>query len=412
MKRRGIITIILVMCAAVMVQAQTPPPATPTPEPGPLTLIVWLPDTLASADQPLARAEINRQVQAFNASQRRIIVEMRLKMVNDTGGIMSTLRAASSVAPGSLPDLTLLRRQDLVPAQRDGLIRSLDGKLPPTQISSLETALKLGQVNNQWVGLPYLLELEHLVYRPNEAVEEISGWSFEDVLDRRLPIVFPAGRSSGISDVVYLQYLAAGGSLSADNTLSYNTEVLESILLFYENARDAGVLDDRLVNYTSAADYRVDFSLQQVNSAVFFSPDYLQLLVEDRTLVAAPIPTATGQNIALLNGWMWVLVSSQADRQAAAIEFLTYLMQPDNQSAYARTLNLLPSQRAVLINSLPSPVDQTVYLSLLDNAVLPLAESEGGPLASGLQEAIETILSGDKSASDALAALQAQHAGS
>lgn len=408
MKRRGILTLILVMCAVVMVQAQTPAPPTPTP-PGPLTLVVWLPDTLASADQPLARAEINRQVQAFNASQSRIIVEIRLKMVNDVGGIMSTLRAASSVAPGAQPDLTLLRRQDLVPAQRDGLIRSLEGKLPPTQINSLDTALKLGQVNNQLVGLPYLLELEHLVYRPNASTEEVSGWSFEDVLNRRLPLVFPAGRSSGISDVVYLQYLAAGGTLAADNTLSYNADALQETLSFYESARDEGVLDDRLVNYTTTADYRVDFSAQQVNSAVFFSPDYLQLLVEDRTLLAAPIPTSTGQNIALLNGWTWVLVASQADRQSAAMEFLTFLMQPDNQAAYAQTLNLLPSQRTVLIDTLPSTVDQTIYLSLLDNALLPLAESEGGPLASSLQEAVESILSGNTSAGDAFETLRTQH---
>lgn len=409
MKRRGIIILILVMCVVVVVQAQTPAAPTPTPEPGPLTLVVWLPDTLASADQPLARAEINRQVQVFNASQSSIVVEVRLKMVNDEGGIMSTLRAASSVAPGALPDLTLLRRQDLVPAQRDGLVRSLEGRLPPAQISSLDAVFKLGQVNNQWVGLPYLLELEHIVYRPNETGEDISGWSFVDVLDRQIPFVFPAGRSSGLSNVVYLQYLAAGGSLSADNMLSYNAEALEATLLFYESAREAGVLDGSLVNYTSVSDYLVDFESEQVNTAVFLSSDYLHLLEDYRTLEAAPIPTTTGQDIALLNGWMWVLVASQSDQQDAAIQFMTFLMQPDNQSAYARTLNLLASQRAVLIESLPRMVDQTVYLSLLDHAVLPLAESEGGSLASSLQEAVEGILSGEGTAIDALLSLQAQH---
>jgi ABC-type glycerol-3-phosphate transport system substrate-binding protein len=407
-----IITLMIGLGLTLTLQAQTPPAPTPTPEPGPITLTVWLPDELASADEPLARAEFNRQVQAFNASQDNIIVEVRLKMVSDTGGIMSTLRAASSVAPGALPDLTLLRRQELVPAQRDGLIQSFEGKLPPAQVNSLDTAFKLGQVNNQWVGLPYLLELEHLVYRPSSGTTEIRGWSYADMLERGAPMVFPAGRSTGISDIVYLQYLAAGGSLGADNILTYNADALETTLTFYEQASDSGVLDDRLANYTRISDYRTDFDNKQINTAIFFSPDFLQLLESDRTLRAAPIPTITGQNIAMLDGWMWVLIASETEHQDAAIRFLTFLMQADNQAAYASTLNLLPSQRTILIETLPTAVDSDMYLNLLDNAVLPLAESEGGPLASSLQEAVEAILKGDQTAEDALRLLDEQHSGS
>ena len=412
MKRCGFIVATLMLCLTILTRAQTPPPVMPTSEPGPLTLMVWLPAALASADQPLARAEFNRQVEVFNASQDAIIVDVRLKMVNDVGGIMSTLRAASSVAPAALADLTLLRRQDLVPAERDGLIQSLEGKLSPALVKSLDSAFKLGQVNNQWVGLPYLLEVEHLVYRPSSDKEVLEGWSFADVLERKKPLVFPAGRSSGISDVVYLQYLAAGGFLSGDNMLTYNVAALETTLNFYERAHTAGVFSNRLVNYTSAADYQVDFNSKRIDSAVFFSGDYLKLLEKDRSLRAAPVPTITGETIALLNGWMWVIVSADSNHQDAAIQFLTFLMQAENQADYARTLDLLPSQRAVLLSSLPEPVDKQVYLDLLDHAVLPLAESEGGPMASSLQEAVIGILEGKQTAAAALATLKTQHEGS
>jgi ABC-type glycerol-3-phosphate transport system substrate-binding protein len=134
----------------------------------------------------------------------------------------------------------------------------------------------------------------------------------------------------------------------------------------------------------------------------------LQLLRQEPGLKAAPIPAANGNTISLLNGWMWVVVTSDPDKQGQVLQLLDALMLPENQSAFARTIHMLPSARQVLLNALPDNVDKTLYESLLENAVLPLSEGDGGTLARSLQDAFTAVISGTKTAAGAAAAIQSE----
>ena len=63
---------------------------------GPLTLHIWWPEPLAPIDNQDAADLLSEQISAFQAANRDVTVDFRLKKAQDVGGIMSTLRTASS----------------------------------------------------------------------------------------------------------------------------------------------------------------------------------------------------------------------------------------------------------------------------------------------------------------------------
>ncbi len=383
----------LVNCCWLLMplQAQESTPEAPA---GSLALSVWLPDLLVPPENGAANTLINAQIAAFMASNPDIAVETRLKRVSDVGGIMATLRATSAVAPGAMPDVTLLRRADLIAAQRDGLIQSLEGELSSALVSSLDTALKLGQINATLYGAPHMIELLHLVYRDTNNMD-MPNWNYDMVFDEQLSIAFAAGRSTGLNEIVYLQYIAAGGTFSAEGKLVLNQAALLDVLEYYARLRDAELIDTTVLNYAQIADYLPTFIANDIDAAVFTSSNYRQLIATQPRLKAAPLPTTQGQIISLMNGWMWVLVADEPERQTAALRFINYMMQAENQTAYASTIAWLPAQRQALLTSLPRGINADLYTQLLDNSLLPLSDSDGGTLARAIQDAFVAVLNGE-----------------
>src|SRR5579871_1880242 len=152
----------------------TLPPATPTSlpaataesTPSTVTLTIWWPEPLAPVDNQDAANLLAQQISDFEAANHDVIINLRLKNDQDVGGIMSTLKAASLVAPGALPDLTLLRRSDLVTAAQAGLVMPIDERAEASILDNLHPMVSaLGRVNDKLYGLPYNLEVEHIAYQ-------------------------------------------------------------------------------------------------------------------------------------------------------------------------------------------------------------------------------------------------------
>ena len=143
------------------------PTATLVPTPDePTSMVIWWPEPLSPLDNSDAADLLSQQISAFQTAQGNVEVELRLKAVDGLGGIMSTLRAAGPVAPGALPDLTLMRRSDLQAAVQFGLIYPVGEGISPAVMDDLyPAALALGQVDEQLFGLPYMLEVQHTAFR-------------------------------------------------------------------------------------------------------------------------------------------------------------------------------------------------------------------------------------------------------
>jgi ABC-type glycerol-3-phosphate transport system substrate-binding protein len=334
-------------------------------------------------------------------------VSTRLKKEAGAGSLMATLLSASDVAPGALPDLTLIRREDLRIAVQSGLAQPLEGQLSSTVMSDFyPAASQLGQINGRLYGLAYALEIEHVAYQaPTTDFEH-----FDSVISGGRPLVIPAGQTNSISDVFLVQYLAAGGSVVDNHLGSLNVEALRTVLNFYEQALGAGVIDPGVLNYPTPQDYQAGLVDGRIKAAVVTSSIYLDLLTSGKKLEIAPIPTSAETPSTLVDGWMWIMTAKDASRQDAAQRFLDWVFDSGRQGAYTRAIAMLPSTRAAMRSWGTSSYSDFAG-NLLANAVLPLDNTESDSTARALQNALVAVISGERTAADAVQDVVDQLAG-
>lgn len=364
-------------------------------------LRLWLPDTLISANpNENATDMLTEQIVAFSASESGVPIEIRRKQLRDLGGIMPTLRAAREVAPGVIPDLVLVRRDDLLVAVQDGLILPLEGIVSSAIIGDLfSSALQLGQVNNDLYGLPYILEIQHVVYVADGI--DMSNTDFNTYLDNDIPFLFPAARANGLNDVFRVQYLAAGATLNESGNLVIDEAALLGTLQFYEDALAKGLVSPRVLDYTRSEEYRNSLVSGEFSGAAVVNTElFLQLVAENENLAFVSIPTQQGLPVTGINGWLWVLTTADPTRQARAAAFLEWMMDADRQGAYVRTLNLLPSQRSALRRAYDA--DYAGFVStLLPNATLPVVNVSNSFESRAIQAALASVLNGERTAAEA-----------
>lgn len=382
---------------AAVAQEPTPLP-TSTPEPTPLqmpTLVIWWPETLAPLNNSEAAELLSEQISGFKAAQGNVEVQLRRKLDTGVGGIMSTLRAAAPVASGALPDLTLLRREDLLAAVQAGLVYPMDGKMPAAVLNDFyPSALGLGQVNGVLYGLPYMMDVQHMAYRAGEDPLPVR---YADILEQQIHFALPAAQASIVNNVLITQYLDAGGTLPENGVQDLNVEALLDTLQFYEDAVQQGLIDPGVLNYTSPLDYQASLISGTLDAGVVSSTLYLNLVEAGEAIDFGPVPTRSGAVVGELDGWMWVMTTPSADRQALAARFLNWMLDATRQGEYSRSVNMFPSQRTAL-QTWPDNEYIAFVRQLLNNALLPLTDAEGGTVARAMQNALVAVLAGEATA--------------
>ncbi len=406
--------------AAVTSSALTPTVATAeaAPSSSPRSLHLWWPEPLAPVDDEDAVELLSAQISGFQNANPDVLVDFRLKSVaslsgQEVGSLMSTLRSAAAVAPGALPDLTLLRRSQLLEAVQAGLLQPF--RIPAAISNDLHPAvIELGSPDGSAYGLAYVVEVKHMAMNAN--VEPPSRWRFEDVLAAEYGFVFPAGRVNTLSDVFLVQYLNAGRAQSPpqelvlDGELAIDSTVLRSVYEFYEAAVAGGIIDPVVLEYITADDYATALIEGEVTAGVVTSTLYLSLLEQGAALDYGLIPTVSGEAATVVDGWMWVLTTPDAQKQETAMRFLNWMMDVDRQAAYSSAVNMLPSQRTAL-RGLSLSAYATFVDGLLTGATLPLSDTGGGTPARVVQSALAMVISGQRTAEQAAREVIAQLSG-
>ncbi len=370
-----------------------------------MTLNIWWPEPLAPIDNLEAADLLSEQISGFQAANRDVTVEFRLKKAQDVGGIMSALRAANLVAPGALPDLTLLRRSDLLAAAQANLIAAIDEREEAAVLDNLHPMVSaLGRFNDRLYGLPYNVEVQHIAMQAG--LYPPDGWDFEGVLAQRMAYVFPAGRATSLSDVFLAQYRSTTATQESA-ALNVDADQLQALFEFYEQAMREGVIDPIVLEYILPDDYRTGLMSGTIPAGVVTSTLYLEMIMDGATLDFAPIPTASGTPTTVVDSWMWVLTSADAEQQAAALRFLNWMLDIDRQGRYNQAIYMLPSQRTALRQW--ENADYATFVdTLLNGATLPLSESAGSLTARVIQSALASVISGQRSAEEAAQDVMAQ----
>ena len=369
-------------------------------------LKVWLPAPLISDESGDAYQLLSEHSAAFSASNN-IDASYRIKDVGRIGGIVASIRAGKEVAPEALPDVALIRRRDFGPALASEYLQSLETLFSSSLLNDLDDGVEFGQIpldsGLSLYGLPYFFDLLHSVYtQPVAAARNLR--SFDDMLSDDVAFLFPAARANGLNQTFYLQYLAAGGMTPEDGVMSINEDALLTVLEFYDALVQRGLITADVLTYQSPAAYAADFANHQDRPqlAIFNASEYLAMIDQEAiNVVVGEIPTAGGNGSSILNGWLWVIVTPDRGRQALAARFLEWMMEPAFHADFSRALYHLPSQPAILDQSLPPAADSQFFAEQLQSAALPLPEGEGGTAPRLMQEALAHVMHGDLSAAEA-----------
>lgn len=365
----------------------------------PALLTVWWPDTLVDAADGLAVTLLGDQIDAFQRSQPDVKIDLRLKKNEGVGDVIETLGASHTVAPGSLPDATLLHYSELALAAQAGWIQPLSDLMPASiQIDVYSAAIALGEVNNQWYGIPYALEITHMAYRP--IVLSGNFARFDSVLADRQGFAFPASPQGRLSDMILVQYVSAGGDLAELSNDNINLDALRIVLSFYQQAVTDGLIDPSILDYLTTDDYFPQLIDGEISAAVVRSGQYLQLLEQDTSFEAAPVPQAEGESMTILDGWMWVVVTPDVQRQQQSREFIEWMMDVERQSAFTRLVPVVPSQPSAMW------LEQEGYAAfietLLPQARLPITSSSLTAIQNALADVLQGRRTPEQAALDAL----------
>jgi ABC-type glycerol-3-phosphate transport system substrate-binding protein len=223
---------------------------------------------------------------------------------------------------------------------------------------------------------------------------------FSDVLASDRHLIFPAGSQNGISDAFLLQYLSAGGTLVGGKLGDVNPNALRTTLRFYQDAVNQGIIDPTVTNYMRPEDYLPTLLDGQSNVLMVTSSMYLDLVAKGGNYLVSPIPEATNQASTVLNGWMWVMVTSEADKQTLALRFLDWTFNANRQSQYTQAIHMLPSLRGTMRQRDGSNYTSFVE-TLLANAILPLTDSASDATVRAMQTALAAVISGQRTADQA-----------
>ncbi len=403
-------------CAVLPAPAQTSIPATASPSPapsatsteiqaveatpqGPETLTLWLPDVLVVATGDDTPDALSAQITAFSEANDNVNIEIRRKLVREVGGIMPTLQTATDVAPGVLPDLTLVRRADLLSAVADGLLEPMEGMISTAIVGDLfGAALDLGQVDGTLYGLPYALEIQHVIYNPS--ITPPPSPSLDAYLSGEVPFLLPVGSAGSLNTVFLTQYAAAVPRMMGERTLTIDEETLLALFQYYEEAAAEGLLATDVTTYARPTDYRPVLSSGDYGSAVVTTPLYLELAANQPDLAVATIPTLDAEPATSLDGWMWVITSNNPTRQGLTREFLNWMLDTDRQGEYVRSLNLIPSQRTALRRWYDEDYADFV-LSVMPNASPPYISAANSAVARAVQTGLVAVVTGERTAEQA-----------
>jgi ABC-type glycerol-3-phosphate transport system substrate-binding protein len=394
---------------AIPTIAVTSIPTHEATQPETQALVLWWPDTLTTIEQSEVNDLLNEQINDFvGLEENTVEIDFRIKRYgNELGAIMPTLRSANGIAPGALPDLTLIRRSDLVAAVDAGLIYPLDGLMSASIIGDLyPSTLRLGQVDDRLYGLPYVVDVQHMIYT-QDALNGLDGsldTSFSGILNSGLEWIIPTRRTTGLNLTFYAQYINASGVLPDNDrsALPLDIEALATVLNFYDDMANDGLLNPASLDYSSVNDYAAlivsggAFDGALVSSNLFLSERY-----NGRDFVAASIPTQSGQHTGILNGWMWVVTTNNVDRQVVAGRFLNWMMDSTRQAEFAQISRTLPSQQSALQTLDRDIVPVDLYDAILNRAIIILPEPFTSTSARVMQTALMSVLTGESDAAEA-----------
>jgi multiple sugar transport system substrate-binding protein len=311
----------------------------------PVQLTLWTIEAVSPQAEGDAGAAFDRGLVAFERAYPDVQVSVVLKNESGKGSVSDYLRTASQAAPDVLPDVIVLDVGDLAQVSRNGLLVPLDGRLTPELVDDLlPGAQAAGTVDGQLTGIPFEMDVEHLIYNTNKLTSTPILWT--DVISADTTYVFPAKGTNGlVNDAFLIQYLSLGGRLQDDEGRPFlDEQALQAILEYYHQGVTEGVIPPEVLTVGSPDDIWPDYVAAQVGMVHTSGHRFLRGKDVLRSTDFASIPTRDGTPLTIGRGRALAIVTREPDRQALALHLIEWLMAPDNIVAWSQATSFLPTR--------------------------------------------------------------------
>ena len=381
-----------------LVSSPTPTAVIPTPTSlashGLITLTLWVPDFLDpySEDSP-GGALFLEQIQAFSELNPDVQVEVLVKKGSGPGGLYNLLSTAYTVAPSVLPDLIVLDSRDLQSAAEKELLQPLSA-FDAAVARSFPFMKQESQFDAQSYGVPFLTEVDHMVYTPKVSAASPVSWTA--VLSGSYSMLFPVAPADSLADDALLaMYLGSAGVVTDEqgNPLLERAS-LEELYRFFDAMLETGLLDP--VRSFGLGDATVCWEAYQQRLGMLSSVPAGVYWAEDSRLgMPSWVPTRDGDPAALAHSWLFAVVAAEPERQDAATRLTLWLTAPERVADVSRAVKLLPaSLEAVALWPL-SPDEAQFLDTFLMAAEAPLPPKVAQPVARALQSGLDMLLKGE-----------------
>lgn len=388
--------------------AATPSP-TPTIPRGLTTIELWVPDFLAPYDETNPDAALLvEQIESFSRNHRDIQVELLVKKAKGAGGLYDLLSAGHAAAPSVLPDVILLDETDLRSAADEGLIQPL----PDLNLSAstFPFATRGVQMNSTTYGIPFLADIEHMVYNPGVGARPPLSWTA--VLSEGYSLLIPAAPLDGLAgDFLLTAYLGSGGAVvDEEGNPVLERARLEELYGFLDSMVEANTLDPEIV--MALADPLACWAgYQERLGSLSVVPAGTYWRTVPRIGESAWIPTRDGAPAAVAHFWSFAIVATEPHRQEASLQLASWLSESQQMADLSISMSRLPTTGDALSLWTLSSEENEFLTNLLMIAEPGLPATIDQPIRRGLQEGLALLLESDdatpeEAASRALTALR------
>jgi multiple sugar transport system substrate-binding protein len=381
----------------------------PTPtqlagSPATVKLRIWIPPQLDPASGSEAGEILRQRLDEFTRQRPGVEIQVRVKALSGTGGMLDSLSTTSAAAPLAMPDIVALPRDLLESAALKGLLR------PMTNLTEVlnapdwyDYALQLSRLQESVYGLPFAGDALVLVYRTQNMPAPPVDW--EAALKLNSPLVFPAADPLALFTIA--QYQAGGGEIRDQEDRPFlDVARLSAVLDFYQHAEQTELMPYWLTQFQNDDQVWQAFLEERSDMVVTWTSHYLTLVYTDTTgspeIAFAPLPTPDGEPFTLATGWVWALASPNQDQRILGLELAEFLCEANFLARWTEALGYLPPRSNALGGWSDTEI-QPLVSQVLRSALLYPSTDISTPLGAALQQAVIQVL---KEQNDPLTAAQ------
>jgi len=365
--------------------------ATATDDP----LVLWVPPFFTINTTDRADAVLAAALAEFAPTPTGSSVTLVPKAERGPAGLLAYLLTTQQAAPILLPDIVLLNSFDLVRAAGAGIVPPLSAEESAPFGGISPAILTSAQIDNQLYGLPFVANLEHLVYQKERLAAPPATWGELLAQDKRL--LFAGGTVDDYSlSFAWTLYLVGGGGLDGEGNLT-SPQVMERVFDFLAAGKQAGLIPEAALTLSSPQAVWTFFVNGDAEMAVVPARLYHNQQAEADSIRFAPLPTLDGEPRTVVTSWSFAVVTQEPARRQRALALLQQLFAPHIQGEWSSSARQVPTQSDAFAYWDASDPYTLFLQELLRNSVAAPNLRAFNELNQSLQQGQRALLTGELS---------------